>query len=154
MLIYKWCFEHKNKDGSLPVAGVKALWEWLYDNGFTEKTWSHNCHKTMRDFLSENNYLDVIDATYNPPIRDKNGNVVKKGKAMKYSITEEFYEVLAEGKAPSNAHTQIDVVALPQGTGEPLYPVTILVFIDFLDEEKKVEAIVRPADEQLLSLTG
>ena len=151
LLIYKWCYAHPNKDGSLPVAGIKALWEWLYDNGFTQKTWNYHCHKTMRDFLSDNYYLNVIDNTYNPPVRNGNGEVMKKGKAMRYSITDEFYEVLVAGEAPSNTHTQIDGAELPLGTGERLEPVMILIFADFLDVEKEIEAIVRPFISNLIN---
>lgn len=99
-LLLKFFKENPNPDGSLPQARVRKLWKALYREGDVGRGWSPNRWTVIRDKMSEWGLLDWVDDRYQPGYWL--GDEWQPGRACKWGITDEFYEVLESGIGSSN----------------------------------------------------
>ena len=92
LMIVKYCYEHPNKDGSLPVARIAALWRLVNQAGICDRRFDGKRLATLRDLFSDCGWIDWQDNHYR---RGSNGVA---GQAMKWKITSEFYGCLTIGE--------------------------------------------------------
>lgn len=91
-----------NADGTMPWARIKAMWDLLYKNGEVSRCFDNKRHSRMVKILVAAGLIDVKDKTYVRPERNKDGERIKKGRAMKWRASCEFYALLdwARGITP------------------------------------------------------
>lgn len=86
LLILDFIRKNPNNDGSIPTERVKQLWKSLYKYHDVNRNWNHHRWKTIRDFLSLNNYINWKDNKYS--FGDK--NTKRKGIACKWELSQKF----------------------------------------------------------------
>lgn len=107
-----------NKDGTMPTSRIRALWHELHAKGQVQRPFNDRRWKRIRDWLSENGHIDWQDERFQAP----NPKLGLKPIACKFSITDEFFDVLDSIKLDKREASFIDTVEVKQGPGKWLSP--------------------------------
>jgi hypothetical protein len=151
LMLLRYFTNHMNKDGSLPWARVKTMWDSLGD----EVPRQFDCHRyaAMQRFLSSLDLLDWQDPVYKKPIFI--GDQKIKGKAAKWRASEKLMELLEKGQEEKEAplaETEItdfvkSLVQLPPD--ETIRPVSIEPEPIYWWNGDEIEHFVTSIDRQL-----
>ncbi len=133
LMILKYCYENPNKDGSLPVSRIAALWRLVNDAGISDRRFDGKRLATLRDLFSDCGWIAWQDNHYR---RGSNGVA---GQAMKWKITSEFYVSLTEGekKESSCEEQQLELPIRKRG----LRPIND-GYYTFCYDSSQIEAII------------
>lgn len=123
--IMRFVYDHPHKDGTFPQSRAEALWNAAYDQGLITCTWNHYRWTAMRNFLSENGFIEWEDNTYVHHFGE-----CKKGRACKWTVTDGFYSMLSEDRDSGLAIQggDLGIHKIARGTGRTCYPVLLLPF--------------------------
>jgi hypothetical protein len=110
--------KNPNKDGSMPTRRAKALWTALYEAGAVQRPFNDRRWKRIRDWLSEHGHIDWQDERYQAP----NPAQGLRPIACKWSITDDFFEVLESIKLTRERGIFVDTVDVKKGPGRWLMP--------------------------------
>jgi hypothetical protein len=84
--IYRHVAEHRNKDNSVPVAWVQALWGNLKDRGYTGRAFDASRYAACRDYMTTKGWITWEDEGYTRG-REIDG-VFVKGRATRHGASD------------------------------------------------------------------
>lgn len=94
LMLLQHCTETLDENGGLPTDRIKGLWLKLKQDDEITRAWNSRKHKAIRDFMSDLGLIAWVDESYQPGWFD--GDVFKKGVCMKWSLSEELMQKLAD----------------------------------------------------------
>ena len=118
--ILRFVYDHPHKDGTFPQKRAESLWNEAYTKGLIDCGWNHYRWIAVRNFLTENGFIDWDDNTYFHYFGE-----AKKGRACKWTVTTGFYRMLS-GSNDSCGTTQggdLGIHRINKGAEKTLYPV-------------------------------
>jgi hypothetical protein len=125
-LVLSACRLKPNANGQLPGNRIKAIWTYLFENGFVTRGFDGSRWKVIRDTMEDCGFLNMVDNTYYFNLDGV------KGKAMEWSLKGEYAHDFER-------HTHIYCGTLPEYVECRSRP--LLVFRPRFDFEAADEAL-------------
>jgi hypothetical protein len=85
--------EKSNPDQSMPTLRFEVNHKAWKAAGYTTRSWDGHRFTFTRNYATKLGFIDIIDECYKPPIKDAEGNIIKKGKAMEWCASELMHQV-------------------------------------------------------------
>jgi hypothetical protein len=83
-LVLSACRLKPNANGQLPGNRIKAIWTYLFENGFVTRGFDGSRWKVIRDTMEDCGFLNMVENTYYFNLDGV------KGKAMEWSLKGEY----------------------------------------------------------------
>ena len=93
--IVKFCSQKMNKDGTMPTARIKAIWDKLFEDGEIDRAFDYHRWKVIRDLIEVQGGLEMEDRHFYTGFVNDQGQEIR-GLAAKWKMADWLVEKLDE----------------------------------------------------------
>jgi hypothetical protein len=93
LAIVKVCTSKMNKDGTMPTAQIKAIWDKLFENGEVERAFDYHRWRVVRNLIEVQEGLTMVNRTFYTGFVNEQGHEIR-GRAAQWHMASWLVEKL------------------------------------------------------------